>query len=71
MGRRNNCRIRELGDELIDEYIESYEWEGKAGGFGYQGDFGCLLIRRIDGCYYNVVGFPVGSFVEVLGKLVK
>ena len=40
----------------------------KAGGYGYQG-LAAFLIRRIDGCYYNVVGFPAFTFLKTLNSL--
>lgn len=38
---------------------------GKAGGYGIQGS-AAQFVRRIDGCYYNVVGFPLHSFCAQL-----
>jgi len=51
-----------------DWYIESGEPFGKAGAYAIQG-LGRLFVDRIDGCFYNVVGFPIASFQRALGKL--
>lgn len=49
----------ELTDQEIEEYISTGEPLDKAGAYGIQGR-GALLVRKIDGDYYSVVGFPVG-----------
>lgn len=40
----------------------------KAGAYGIQDDYGSLFIKKIDGDYYNVVGFPVNKFYQTLKK---
>lgn len=59
----------ELTDAEIDEYVESGEPMDKAGAYGIQGIGGRLLVRRIDGDFYNVVGLPVARVVRALRKL--
>ena len=49
----------ELTDQELEEYISTGEPLDKAGAYGIQGR-GALLVRKIDGDYYSVVGFPVG-----------
>ncbi len=38
----------------------------KAGAYGIQDDWGSLFVSRIEGDYYNVVGFPLHRFYEKL-----
>ncbi|KAI9197303.1 acetylserotonin O-methyltransferase-like protein [Polychytrium aggregatum] len=54
-----------LDESWIDAYVLTGEPMGKAGGYGYQG-LGSALISKIDGCYYNVVGFPTHRFLKTL-----
>jgi septum formation protein len=51
----------------IQEYIETGEPFDKAGGYGIQGR-ASIYIERIDGCYFNVVGFPLHSFWQMWKK---
>jgi len=41
----------------------------KAGAYGIQEFIGYVGIRKIDGCYYNVMGFPVSRFIHELKQL--
>ena len=52
-----------LTDSDIDEYIETGEPMDKAGAYGIQGK-GALLVKRIKGDFYNVVGLPVGELKQ-------
>ena len=60
--------FRELQSTEIDAYIASGEASDKAGAYGIQGR-GAVFVRRIDGCYFNVVGLPLASLVEHLFNL--
>jgi len=50
-------------------YVESGEGIDRAGGFAIQG-LGGMLIRKVEGDYHNVVGFPTASFSKLLELLV-
>jgi septum formation protein len=52
----------------ILEYVRSGEAADKAGAYGIQGS-AAAFIKRIEGCYSNVVGLPLGSLVEHLWGL--
>jgi septum formation protein len=56
--------FRALTDWLVDWYVATGEWEGRAGGYAIQGR-GAALVERIDGDYLNVVGLPVAMLVEL------
>lgn len=51
--------------DLIDRYCDSDEPYDKAGAYGIQGG-GALLVKRISGDYFNVVGLPVASLARRL-----
>ncbi|KAH9030820.1 Maf/Ham1 [Lactarius hengduanensis] len=55
---------------LLNAYVDSGEGLDRAGGFAIQG-LGGLLIRKIEGDYHNVVGFPAASFFRFLDLLVE
>jgi len=54
--------FRPLDEAMIDWYLSSGEWDGRAGGYAIQGRGGAL-VERIDGDYLNVVGLPVGTLL--------
>ncbi len=55
---KTNVKMRSLNDREIMSYIKTGEPMDKAGAYGIQG-MGALLVERIDGCYFNVVGLPL------------
>lgn len=50
---------------LIDDYINSGEWKGKAGAYGIQGKASCF-VSWIDGDKDNVIGLPVHQMMECI-----
>jgi nucleoside triphosphate pyrophosphatase len=58
-----------LSAREIEAYIKTREPMDKAGAYGIQG-YGSQFIRRISGCYFNVMGFPVSLFYKMVQKLV-
>ncbi len=57
-----------LTDDEIKAYVESGEPMDKAGAYGIQ-ELGALLVERVDGCFYNVVGLPLLCLTRVLERL--
>jgi MAF protein len=58
----------ELTDSQINDYFARVSPLDKAGSFDIQGR-GAFFIRRIEGCFYNVVGLPVRKLYLILKKL--
>ncbi len=57
--------FRALTAQLLTMYLESREWEGRAGAYAIQG-LGGRLVERVDGDYLNVVGLPAALLVSLL-----
>jgi septum formation protein len=57
--------FRPLGLAALEAYLESGEWEGRAGAYAIQG-LGGRLVERIAGDYLNVVGLPGALLVRLL-----
>ena len=61
---RTNVTFGALTDSEINHYISTKSPMDKAGAYGIQDDLGSLFVKRIDGDYYNVVGFPLHAFYQ-------
>lgn len=62
--------FRNLFDREIDDYICGGSPMDKAGAYGIQDDIGAVFIKKINGCYYNVVGLPLTKIYQALIKIV-
>ncbi len=60
----------QLTDQLIDAYLSSGEWRGRAGGYAVQG-LGSSLVAGIEGDVSNVIGLPVGLLLRLAPELVS
>jgi septum formation protein len=49
----------------IRAYVETGEPDDKAGAYGLQGE-GSRLVLRVEGCYTNVIGLPLGTTARLL-----
>lgn len=61
---RTEVTFRSLDAELVDWYLSSREWEGRAGAYAVQGR-GAALVASIEGDYWNVVGLPVPALLDM------
>ena len=62
---KTRVKMRELNNNTINSYIKSGEPMDKAGAYGIQG-LGAVLVEKIEGCYFNVVGLPLTRLSIVL-----
>jgi nucleoside triphosphate pyrophosphatase len=58
----------DLSRKLIDAYLASGEWRGRAGGYAVQG-LGSALVAGIEGDVSNVIGLPVPLLLELAPEL--
>lgn len=63
-----SVKIRGLSLAQIERYVDCGEPMDKAGAYAIQGQ-GMLLVERINGCYNNVVGLPLGTLSELLQQV--
>jgi septum formation protein len=63
---RTRVKFHALTDEEIEAYIASGSPFDKAGSYGIQDWMGYLGVSGIEGCFYNVMGFPVSRFYREL-----
>ena len=57
--------IRKLTLAEIDAYVKSKEPLDKAGAYAIQG-LGALIVEKIEGDYFNVIGLPLSALTEAL-----
>lgn len=59
--------IRKLTSKEIDAYVKTGEPLDKAGAYAIQG-LGSVIVERIEGDYFNVIGLPLSTLTESLKK---
>jgi septum formation protein len=60
--------FRRLERALVEAYVGSGEWRGRAGSYAIQG-LGSALVASVDGDVSNVIGLPVGLLLELAPEL--
>jgi septum formation protein len=61
---RTTVTFRDITPGLLDWYVATGEWEGRAGGYAIQGA-GAALVTDITGDYLNVVGLPLARLLDL------
>jgi septum formation protein len=61
-------RFRAADPPLLDWYVGTGEWQGRAGGYAIQGA-GAVLVEGIEGDYLNVVGLPLQRLIDLVPEL--
>jgi septum formation protein len=64
---RTHVYFKKLGGQEIEYYLDHEEYMDKAGAYAIQGR-AAIFVERIDGCYFNVMGFPLNLFYRMLDK---
>jgi septum formation protein len=65
---RSRVHFRSLAKKEIEWYLATGEYQDKAGAYAIQG-YASLFVDRIEGCYFNIVGFPIFTFALLCRRL--
>ena len=65
---KTDVHFDELTDEEIHEYLDNAVYGDKAGGYAIQEE-AALFITKINGDFYNVVGFPLNTFYRMIKEI--
>ncbi len=65
------CRTKvtfcDMSEQEIKNYVDNEDVLDKAGAYGIQGG-AAKFVRKIDGCYYNVMGLPISVVYKMLNS---
>jgi len=64
---KTRVTFRQLTETEIRAYLGRINPMDKAGAYAIQGE-GALIVKAIEGCYYNVMGFPIARLEQMLLK---
>jgi septum formation protein len=59
--------FNELTDREIKLYHKNFYFSDKSGGYAIQKG-GSIVIKKIEGCFYNIMGLPINTLRELLKK---
>lgn len=63
----SDVTFHSISPEIVNDYIASGEWKGKAGAYAIQG-IGAKLVDKLSGDYDNVVGLPMTLLKDVISQ---
>ena len=67
---KTEVEFNTLTNSDISYYIDRYKPFDKSGSYGIQDGFS-IHIKRINGCYYNVMGLPLAKFYDNFSRLIN
>lgn len=68
---KTRVSFRHLGEDEIRRYVSSGSPMDKAGAYGIQDDYGAVFVKKIVGCYYNVVGLPLSRIYQSISSVIS
>lgn len=68
---KTRVKFRKIRKNEIERYVASGSPMDKAGAYGIQDDYGAVFVERVNGCFYNVVGFPLARFHSAYCEFLK
>ena len=57
--------FKKISDQEIEDYLDTNEWQGKAGAYAIQG-VASKFVEKIDGDLENVIGMPMYKVIKYL-----
>ncbi len=66
-----NVTFKQLTDEEISYYVDTYHPFDKAGAYGIQEWIGYVGVTSLEGSYYNVMGFPIQKIYTEMLKMLE
>ena len=63
-----HVHFRKASPSLLDWYVATGEWQGRAGGYAIQGA-GAAIDEGLEGDYLNVVGLPLQRLLDLMPEL--
>jgi len=63
----SKIKLKKLTDKEIQDYVKTGEPSGKAGSIAIQ-ELGAIFVKKINGCYSNIVGLPLHNLYKNLQK---
>jgi septum formation protein len=65
---RTGVEFNGISERELQYYLENEDYMDKAGAYAIQG-MASVFVKKIDGCYFNVMGFPLNLFYNMLKKI--
>jgi septum formation protein len=65
---RTRVFFEQISDQEINDYLDHEQYLDKAGAYAIQGR-AAIFVKKIEGCYFNVMGFPLHLFSQMLKKI--
>ncbi len=65
---RTRVEFAEISDNELNYYLDNENYQDKAGAYAIQGR-ASVFVKKIDGCYFNVMGFPLNLFYDMLKRI--
>ena len=65
---KTKVTLKKLTDEDIFFYLKNHKPYDKSGSYGIQGYFS-VFVKKIDGCYFNIVGLPLHNLYSKLKSI--
>ncbi len=66
--RETKVLFEYLSEKEINSYLDKEKYMDKAGAYAIQG-LASVFVKKIEGCFFNVMGFPLNLFSNMLKKL--